>query len=111
MPNTKKINPGLFLKAKKFGFSDKQLAHILNTTEEKIRNYRDKNKIYPVYKTVDTCAAEFEAFTPETMAQQLAYNSIVESKKELNYLKKHLFLLNTSSLISSLCRFARHHLI
>lgn len=31
---------------------------------------------------------EFEAFTPETMAQQLAYNSIVESKKELNYLKE-----------------------
>ena len=31
---------------------------------------------------------EFEAFTPETMAQQLAYNSIEESKKELNYLKE-----------------------
>lgn len=82
MPNTKKINPGLFLKAKKFGFSDKQLANILNTTEEKIRNYRDKNKIYPVYKTVDTCAAEFDANTPYHYSTYEKYNEVRSSDKE-----------------------------
>lgn len=82
MPNSKKINPGLFLKAKKYGFSDKQLAHILNTTEEKIRNYRNKNKIYPVYKTVDTCAAEFDANTPYHYSTYEKYNEVKSSDKE-----------------------------
>lgn len=47
-------------KAKQWGFSDKELARILKTTEEEIRNRR----IEASYKVVDTCAAEFEAFTP-----------------------------------------------
>ncbi len=50
--------------AKKLGFSDKQLAYLLKTTEEEIRKIRKKYKIEPVYKFVDTCAAEFEAATP-----------------------------------------------
>jgi len=51
-------------KAKQYGFSDKQLAHLLNSDEMSIRNFRKENGIEPVFKLVDTCAAEFEAYTP-----------------------------------------------
>ena len=54
----------LLLKAKKFGFSDKQLAGLLKTDETSIRRMRYKLNIHPIYKAVDTCAAEFEAYTP-----------------------------------------------
>jgi carbamoyl-phosphate synthase large subunit len=47
-------------KAKQWGFSDRELARLLKTTEEEIR----KRRIEVSYKVVDTCAAEFEAFTP-----------------------------------------------
>ena len=50
--------------AKENGISDKFLSLITNHSEEKIRNERIKNDIIPVYKMVDTCAAEFEAYTP-----------------------------------------------
>ena len=50
--------------AKRDGFSDAQLAGILQTTEANVRQRRHDAGIRPVYKTVDTCAAEFEAFTP-----------------------------------------------
>ncbi len=46
------------------GFSDKQLAHIWKSDELTIRSLRKGMGIVPVYKTVDTCAAEFEAETP-----------------------------------------------
>ena len=62
---TKKIlNKEELKQAKILGFADKQLASILNTTEEEIAKQRNKNKIKPVYKLVDTCAGEFEASTP-----------------------------------------------
>ncbi|WP_449243842.1 carbamoyl-phosphate synthase large subunit [Desulfobacca acetoxidans] len=51
-------------RAKEFGFSDVQLAHLWGLTEEKIRRLRLDYDIRPVYKLVDTCAAEFEAYTP-----------------------------------------------
>ncbi len=54
----------LLRKAKQFGFSDKQLAFIFGKTEYAIRELRNKLNVKPVYKLVDTCAAEFEAFTP-----------------------------------------------
>ena len=50
-----------FLKRK--GFSDGRIATLLNTSEEHIRNQRDKLNIHPVYKRVDTCAAEFATET------------------------------------------------
>jgi carbamoyl-phosphate synthase large subunit len=50
--------------AKRDGFSDAHLAHLLDTTEEHVRDRRHAVGIRPVFKTVDTCAAEFEAFTP-----------------------------------------------
>jgi carbamoyl-phosphate synthase large subunit len=49
---------------KQQGFSDRQIAFATKTTEDEVRNYRKNLGITPVYKLVDTCAAEFEAFTP-----------------------------------------------
>ncbi len=51
-------------KAKKLGFSDRQLAHIAGTTEDAIRDKRKSQGVVPTYRLVDTCAAEFEAATP-----------------------------------------------
>jgi len=51
-------------KAKQLGFSDLKLAYITGTSEDDIRDLRKKLGVTPVYKLVDTCAAEFEAFTP-----------------------------------------------
>jgi carbamoyl-phosphate synthase large subunit len=49
---------------KRQGFSDRQIAYASKTTEDEVRAYRKQLGVIPVYKTVDTCAAEFEAFTP-----------------------------------------------
>ena len=50
--------------AKSFGFSDKQIAELRGLNEEDVRKARHHLNLHPVYKTVDTCAAEFEAHTP-----------------------------------------------
>jgi len=50
--------------AKQLGFSDKQIADLRGASESEIRTARGNLNIHAVYKTVDTCAAEFEAFTP-----------------------------------------------
>ncbi len=49
---------------KREGYSDRQIAFATKTTEDEVRTYRKQLGVIPVYKTVDTCAAEFEAFTP-----------------------------------------------
>ncbi len=58
------LSSELLLQAKRFGFSDASLAKLLKTTEAAVRAKRLQMKIRPVYKKVDTCAAEFEAQTP-----------------------------------------------
>jgi len=58
------LDAGLLAKAKAFGFSDFQLAHLTGHKEEEIRQRRGAMGLKPVYKLVDTCAAEFEAATP-----------------------------------------------
>jgi carbamoyl-phosphate synthase large subunit len=58
------VPDGLFRAAKRDGFSDRQLAHLLGSTEEAVRADRRRRGIRPVYKLVDTCAAEFRAYTP-----------------------------------------------
>jgi len=50
--------------AKQMGFSDRMLGALWKKTEQDIRDWRKKENIFPVYKLVDTCAAEFEAYTP-----------------------------------------------
>jgi carbamoyl-phosphate synthase large subunit len=52
------------LRSKKLGFSDRQLALANGSSEEKIRAKRISEKVTPTYRLVDTCAAEFEAYTP-----------------------------------------------
>ncbi len=54
----------MLLRAKEFGFSDIQLGEIFSESETAIRDLRKKLGVTPSYKLVDTCAAEFEAFTP-----------------------------------------------
>lgn len=54
----------LLREAKKMGFSDRALASFWKKTETEIRTWRERENIIPVYKLVDTCAAEFEAYTP-----------------------------------------------
>jgi carbamoyl-phosphate synthase large subunit len=61
-------NPGdlesLLVRAKRYGFSDRRLAQLLGVQESDIRHLRRHNNIHAVYKIVDTCAAEFAAYTP-----------------------------------------------
>ncbi len=50
--------------AKQYGFSDRQLAHLWHTSETEVRRVRKGKGVEATYKLVDTCAAEFEAYTP-----------------------------------------------
>ncbi len=54
----------MFRRAKKLGFSDTQLGHLYGTPDAQIRDGRRKFGVLPTYRLVDTCSAEFEAFTP-----------------------------------------------
>jgi carbamoyl-phosphate synthase large subunit len=63
-------------RAKQFGFSDRQLSHLWNGTEMEIRADRKRRGIVATFKSVDTCAAEFEAYTPY-------YYSTYESEDEV----------------------------
>jgi carbamoyl-phosphate synthase large subunit len=54
----------MLVEAKRLGYSDHQLAHLWQQTEEEVRAERRRLGVTRTYKTVDTCAAEFEAFTP-----------------------------------------------
>ena len=58
------MNLELLTKAKSLGFSDRQIAHLTGQTEEAVRSERKKLGLVPSYRLVDTCAAEFEAYTP-----------------------------------------------
>ncbi|MBJ7325769.1 MAG: carbamoyl-phosphate synthase large subunit [Chthoniobacterales bacterium] len=49
---------------KRHGFSDRQIAHLTGNSEAKVRAARQKAGVEPTYRLVDTCAAEFEAYTP-----------------------------------------------
>ncbi len=60
----KAISRELLARAKSYGFSDIQLAYLTGMDEEKIKRQRTEAGIRPVYKLVDTCAAEFKASTP-----------------------------------------------
>ena len=51
-------------RCKEQGYSDFQLAHLTGTSADDIRNLRKEKAVTPVYKLVDTCAAEFESYTP-----------------------------------------------
>ena len=54
----------LLKSAKQMGFSDQQIGQLRSTSASEILKIRERLRLYPVYKTVDTCSGEFEAFTP-----------------------------------------------
>jgi carbamoyl-phosphate synthase large subunit len=58
------LTPELLRRAKRHGFSDRQIADLTGSTEGVVRGVRQALGVRPVYKTVDTCAAEFAAATP-----------------------------------------------
>ncbi len=60
----KVLTPELLLEAKKLGFSDEQIGTLADRLPEQVRQLRHQWQIRPIYKMVDTCAAEFEASTP-----------------------------------------------
>ena len=57
-------NPALFRQAKEMGYSDRQIAWLLKGREADVRKAREQIGLLPIYGLVDTCAAEFTAFTP-----------------------------------------------
>ncbi|PIU42421.1 MAG: carbamoyl phosphate synthase large subunit [Candidatus Omnitrophica bacterium CG07_land_8_20_14_0_80_42_15] len=81
-----KIPQELLKRAKQDGFSDVQLAYIVNTSEKNVRSYRKKHNIKPTYKLVDTCAGEFSAKQPY-------YYSTYETKNETKPSKKKKVLI------------------
>ena len=58
------LNIEILRKAKRMGFSDSQIGTLRGITSDEVRGLRWRLNLHPVYKTVDTCAGEFEAFTP-----------------------------------------------
>ena len=77
-----RVTPEVLRKAKEYGFSDRQLAHIWRVSEKTVRNLRLHHGIVPVYKTVDTCAAEFEATTPYHYSTYDQENESVRSDRK-----------------------------
>ncbi len=69
-------------RAKQYGFSDAQLAHILKTDFDTMRTHRKKAGVLTTFRLVDTCAAEFEAFTPYYYSSYGDENEIIPSKKK-----------------------------
>lgn len=68
--------------AKRFGFSDRVIAHRFEMTEEAVYQLRQEHHINPVYKMVDTCAAEFESATPYYYGTYEEENESIVTKKE-----------------------------
>ncbi len=64
IPHQLHLPDHLLRKAKEFGFSDIQLGYLIGAEEATIRNMMKEKEILPTYKLVDTCGAEFEAYTP-----------------------------------------------
>jgi len=75
------IDPKTLKRAKRLGFSDKKIAQLTGLKEKEIRDLRKKHDIKPVYKMVDTCAAEFEAKTPYYYGSYDMEDEVEVSKK------------------------------
>lgn len=84
-----RINRETLFEAKQYGYSDKYLAQLCKVEEKAIREYRRKEAIKPVFKHVDTCAAEFKAYTPYLYS---TYESSCEAEPTL---KKKIIILGS----------------
>lgn len=76
------LTPAFLRKCKEQGFSDRQLAYLTGTSRDDIRNLRKKTDVLPVYKLVDTCAAEFESYTPYYYSTYEQENEAVVSDRK-----------------------------
>jgi carbamoyl-phosphate synthase large subunit len=98
--------PDILLEAKQYGFSDKQLAFLWHSSEREVRRLRKELGVVPTYKLVDTCAAEFEAYTPyyystyESLIEQLTTDDTDNTDKN-----KTGTFLSFSSSVSSVVKF------
>ncbi|MDH6060360.1 carbamoyl-phosphate synthase large subunit [Chrysosporum bergii ANA360D] len=77
----KQLTKEQLYEVKGHGFSDRQIAFATKTSEDEVRNYRKELGVVPVYKTVDTCAAEFEAFTPYYYSTYEAETEVLPTTK------------------------------
>ncbi len=68
--------------AKAIGLSDRRMAKLLECDEEEVRSFRHQHNIHPVFKTVDTCAAEFESSTPYYYSCYDVENEAIRSDKK-----------------------------
>ncbi|HJX01559.1 MAG TPA: carbamoyl-phosphate synthase large subunit, partial [Candidatus Humimicrobiaceae bacterium] len=85
----KNITRELLYEAKRYGYSDRQIGYLCGCSEDKIRVLRKKWKVITTFKTVDTCAAEFEAYTPY-------YYSTYETEDEIQpSTKKKIVILGS----------------
>ncbi|MEA2563217.1 MAG: carbamoyl-phosphate synthase large subunit, partial [Acidobacteriota bacterium] len=75
------LTPGLLRRAKRHGFSDEQLGKIRGLSSDVVRGVRHALGIRPVYKTVDTCAAEFAARTPYHYSSYETESEVVPREK------------------------------
>ncbi|HTL68485.1 MAG TPA: carbamoyl-phosphate synthase large subunit [Lacunisphaera sp.] len=76
------LDTALLRRAKQFGFSDAQLAHFLKVDLETMRARRKRAGVKTTYRLVDTCAAEFEAFTPYYYSSYGDENEIIPSARK-----------------------------
>jgi len=76
------LDRDLLLQAKQYGFSDMQIAELTGSDEGTVRELRKKHRIIPTYKAVDTCGAEFEAFTPYYYSTYEMENEALPSDKK-----------------------------
>jgi carbamoyl-phosphate synthase large subunit len=75
-------------RAKSLGFSDRQIAAAWGTTEKDIRDLRGQLNLHPAYRLVDTCAAEFEAYTPYYYS---TYDNLLDEARQSD--KKKIMIL------------------
>jgi len=75
------IDTNLFRRAKEAGFSDVQLAYLMNTKREDVKAKRESVGLSTKFRLVDTCAAEFEAFTPYYYSSYGDENEVIQSDK------------------------------
>jgi carbamoyl-phosphate synthase large subunit len=82
MAEAPELDAPAFRRAKRLGFSDAQLAYIRHSTEAAVREARLAMGVRATFKTVDTCAAEFEAFTPYHYATYEEEDEVRPSDRE-----------------------------
>lgn len=77
------VNNVVVLKqAKRLGFADSYIAKCWNTTYQNIYQIRKENNIYPVYKSIDTCAAEFKSYVPYLYSTYESENESIRTNKK-----------------------------